>query len=631
MSLLIGILQTKQIPDDPSSNDGKDIDIITRPAYNRGRSLPVRRSPSRPRPYVCLMSEIAPRTHAPLALLTVILLGMLALLAAQAQHPLAPSEDAYITYRYARNLAENHGIVWNVGENPVEGSTEFLWTALLAGTSRLTGLNIEQSARALNLFIGLIAVITLAAASYAFSGRRLLPALFATLAFAAGPLSYHIRAGFATPLFTWLLLIITIALYQLVFLPAGHRWRRRAFIMLPLAGLLLGLTRPEGVLFAGLALLAAFILLDGPGRRRLLLTTVALLVIPGLIYFLWRWRYFGYFLPNTFYVKNAGSLLHLRYFPDIYELFRFMAPLFLLIGIGYLLDAPRSAVKKLVILAPAIIFPWSYLLIDQLQNLGKRFQYPVYPIFLLMAAMALGQLALRTSPPELRRKNLALIAAGVMGMVFILFAPFVALERMTLMLLLIAILAGIKFLEGRQLGAQGMQLALAFVVTASALVIFNAQVSARLADSFYPTVFDDREVIGKALEPFADKGYTVVASEAGWIPYFSRWRAIDPFGLNDEYVTHHGLSFDYLDQQGSDVIMYHQVKNPHPPRWAEMVQMLRDYAEARGYILAAVIQRKGPDDLHVYWVKPDNPDAEALIRAITEHDDRFIYQYKAAE
>jgi len=380
-----------------------------------------------------------------------------------------------------------------------------------------------------------------------------------------------------------------------------------------------------------LALLDAFILLDGAGRRRLLITTVTLLLIPGLIYFLWRWHYFGYFLPNTFYVKNAGALLHLRYFPGIYELFRFMAPLFMLIGIGFLLDVPGDAVKKLAILAPAIIFPWSYLLIDQLQNLGKRFQYPVYPIFLLAAAMALGQLALRARFPELRRKNLAIITAGVAGSIFILFAPFVALERMTLMLLLIAILAGIKFLEGRESGVRASHLALAFLATATALAVFNAQAGYRLANSFYPTVFDDREAIGKALEPFADKGYTVVASEAGWIPYFSRWRAIDPFGLNDEYITHNGLSFDYLDQQNSDVIMYHQVKNPHPPRWADMVKMLREYAEARGYILAAIIQRKGPEDLHVYWVKPDNPDAEALIRAITGHGDRFIYQYKAGE
>ncbi len=575
------------------------------------------------------MPETVHRKHATLALIIVILLGMLTLLYAQTKHPLAPSEDAYITYRYARNLAEGHGIVWNIDEDPVEGGTEFLWTLLLAGTSRLTGMNIEQSARTLNLAVGLLATLTLAVASFAFSGRRLPPALFATLAFAAGPLSYHIRAGFATPLFTLLLLIITIALYRLAFSPVAASRRHGAFHILPLAGLLLGLTRPEGTLFAGMAFAVALLLLDGPGRRRLLLTTLLLLAIPGAIYFIWRWRYFGYFLPNTFYVKNAGELLHMRYFPEIYELFRFMAPLFMLIGMGLLLDAPHNAVKKLVILSPAILFPWSYLLIDQLQNLGKRFQYPVYPIFLLAAAIALGRLALRTPPPKLRRKNLALYVAGLVGMGFILFAPFVNLERMTLIALLIAILAGVKFLEGRQLGVRGTQLALAFLAVVSALVIFNAQVSYRLANSFYPTVFDDREAIGKALEPLAGKGYTVVASEAGWIPYFSRWRAIDPFGLNDEYIAHHGLSFEYLDKQRPDVIMYHQVKNPQPPRWADMVQMLRAYAQARGFILAAIIERKGPEDVHVYWVRPDNPDAEALLRAITQHDDRFVYRYKA--
>ncbi len=562
-----------------------------------------------------------------LALLAVILLGMLALLFAQTRHPLAPSEDAYITYRYARNLAQGHGLVWNVGEDPVEGSTEFLWAASLAATSRLTGVSIEQGARALNLAVGLLAVLTLAVAAFSLSGRRFLPSLFATLAFAVGPLSYHIRSGFATPLFTLLLLVITIALYQLAFLPSGHRWRGRAFVILPLAGLLLGLTRPEGVLFTGMALVAAFILLDGAGRRRLLGMTTVLLVAPGLVYFLWRWRYFGYFLPNTFYVKSAGSLLHLRYFSDVYELFRFMAPLLLLVGAGLMLDAPRAAVRKLLILVPAFLFPWSYLLIDQSQNLGKRFQYPVYPIFLLAAAMALGRLTL--SPPALRRKNLALIAAGVAGSTLLLFAPFVTLQRMTLVVALAGLLPGFKLLAGAAWGQRASQLALAFLVVMTALTVFNAQLSYRLANSFYPTMFDDREVIGKDLAPFADKGYTVVASEAGWIPYFSRWRAIDSFGLNDEYITHHGLDEAYLDRQRPDVIMYHQVKDPHPLRWAAMVKLLEDYARSHGYIRAAVIQRKGPQDLHVYWVRPDNPDARALLQAITGHADRFIYQYRA--
>src|SRR5262245_15502 len=38
-------------------------------------------------------------------------------------------DDAYITFRYSANLARGHGPVWNVGEDPVEGFTNFLWMA----------------------------------------------------------------------------------------------------------------------------------------------------------------------------------------------------------------------------------------------------------------------------------------------------------------------------------------------------------------------------------------------------------------------------------------------------------------------------------------------------------------------
>ncbi len=554
-------------------------------------------------------------------------LGTLALLVAQTRHPLAPSEDAYITFRYARNLAEGHGIVWNVGEDPVEGGTEFLWTVLLAGTSRLTGLSIEAAARVMNLLIGLLAVWAMALAAWGLTQARLWPGLFATLAFAAGPLSYHVRAGFATPLFTLLILLMAVMAYLAVYGEPHARARRASLVGLPLAGLLLGLTRPEGVLFAGLTLVVTWFLLAPAARWRLVQTTLLLLIVPGAIYFVWRWHYFGYFLPNTFYVKNAGSWLHLRYFTDIYALFRFMAPLFLLIGFGMWRMPPQDALKKGFLLAPAILFPWSYLLIDQLQNLGKRFQYPVYPVFLLAAAMALAALGPRASLPSWRREHIPFYLAGSAALVFMLFAPFVVLERMTLIVVLVAVAAALRWADTRGL-FQPPGLTLAAHGVALALVVFNTQAAYRLANSFYPTVFDDRKAIGEALAPFADKGYTLVASEAGWIPYFSRWRTVDPFGLNDEYVAHHGLDFAYLDRQHPAIIMYHQVKNPHPPRWADMVKLLRDYAQARGYILAAVIERKGPQDLHVYWVDPKNPDAAALIQAITSQDG-FIYQQRA--
>src|ERR1700733_9095142 len=47
-------------------------------------------------------------------------------------------EDAHITFRYARNLAEGNGFgVWNIDEPPVEGFSSPAWMMLLAGAMRI--------------------------------------------------------------------------------------------------------------------------------------------------------------------------------------------------------------------------------------------------------------------------------------------------------------------------------------------------------------------------------------------------------------------------------------------------------------------------------------------------------------
>lgn len=42
------------------------------------------------------------------------------------------SDDAYISMRYARNLANGHDLRWNANERPVEGITNLLWTLWMA-------------------------------------------------------------------------------------------------------------------------------------------------------------------------------------------------------------------------------------------------------------------------------------------------------------------------------------------------------------------------------------------------------------------------------------------------------------------------------------------------------------------
>jgi len=68
-------------------------------------------------------------------------------------------DDSYITYRYARNLADGVGPVWNPGEH-VEGYTSFLWMLLLA-LMHLAGIDIEFAA----LLLGIGSMVEIGRAS----------------------------------------------------------------------------------------------------------------------------------------------------------------------------------------------------------------------------------------------------------------------------------------------------------------------------------------------------------------------------------------------------------------------------------------------------------------------------------
>src|SRR6266850_3566739 len=69
-------------------------------------------------------------------------------------------DDAYIVYRYARNLARGDGFVFNPGER-VEGVTCFLWTVVLAPFSA-AGLPLPRVAPVLTAIAGLSCLVLVA-------------------------------------------------------------------------------------------------------------------------------------------------------------------------------------------------------------------------------------------------------------------------------------------------------------------------------------------------------------------------------------------------------------------------------------------------------------------------------------
>src|SRR5690554_5604676 len=68
------------------------------------------------------------------------------------------TDDAFISYRYAKNLAEGHGLVYNPGDPPVEGYTNGLWTYALAGL-HLFPVDITLTMRVVGVLLYVIALV----------------------------------------------------------------------------------------------------------------------------------------------------------------------------------------------------------------------------------------------------------------------------------------------------------------------------------------------------------------------------------------------------------------------------------------------------------------------------------------
>lgn len=213
-------------------------------------------------------------------------------------------DDAYISLRYARNLAEHGQIVWNLGER-VEGYTNFLHVILSAALMRL-GLTAEHAARGLNICAALsvFPAVSLAA-------RRLVPhdavtRGFALLAVGATPgLAIWVLGGLEASVgAAW---IAWGALGLIVTIQSG------TVMAAALTGGMLSLavlTRMDSAVFIAGCGLAVLLFTPGGVVRRLSLT-VLVAGVPAavsLMHMAWRLDYYGLPLPLTFYAKTGVPL-----------------------------------------------------------------------------------------------------------------------------------------------------------------------------------------------------------------------------------------------------------------------------------------------------------------------------------
>lgn len=212
-------------------------------------------------------------------------------------------DDAFITFRYAQNLARGHGLVFNPGER-VEGYSNFTWVLLGAGAIR-AGLDPVTVSKLAGLFAGAVSLFLSWMLARRLDPRIGMVSLVAPFYLAISPvLVQHSITGLETSAFA-MLLTAAVLLAAL----SSSTWRRAMLIVVLVT---LSATRPEGPAFAALVLVLRTAVPSAagrqPGARRRAWTDVVICAALFGAYFVWRWHYFGAPFPNTFYAKTKGGL-----------------------------------------------------------------------------------------------------------------------------------------------------------------------------------------------------------------------------------------------------------------------------------------------------------------------------------
>ena len=192
-------------------------------------------------------------------------------------------DDAYITFRYARHLAQGYGLgAWNHTGEHVEGYSSPLWMLLLGGAAWL-GADVWIASKV----FGIAAALTVMAVLFRRRDDRpaVLSGVFLTLYL---PFTLYAASGMEAVAFTSL---VTLALLG----PAP--WQ-------PIVASLLVAMRPEGALVVGIDVLAL------AWRRERWRWVAATAIAGGLMLMaiaLHRWVAYGALAPNTYYAKVAGG------------------------------------------------------------------------------------------------------------------------------------------------------------------------------------------------------------------------------------------------------------------------------------------------------------------------------------
>ncbi|MBN2161674.1 MAG: hypothetical protein JXR25_10870 [Pontiellaceae bacterium] len=396
-------------------------------------------------------------------------------------------DDAFISFRYAENLCNGTGLVFNAGER-VEGYTNFLWTLLIAAGMK-SGMDPVWASQTIGLCLyplslGLIYLIGIDLF------RKQITALFA-LILAGTNYTYaaYATGGLETQMQSFLFLL-AFFLYRKM---KTHSPALNASLLSIVLGLAFLLRMDSAILIGSLLVAGVHSIFKTTLAPRKKILALAALTLPAALlagtWLGWKLSYYGQVLPNTYATKNPGlsgvvpGLFYLVLFVVSYGMFLLAIP------------ALRIFRKRIPIPRP-LIFPmvisgfwFAYIVKVGGGFMEFRFMVPIIPFLALVAAWLIS----------------SAFQSGWSHVGWIILLALVSLFHSTR-----TRLYGVETIKGLQ---------------------------AHVLDEKWITA-------GKSLHTLFnnDSSVSIATTAAGAIPYYSQLPTVDILGLNDKWIAANGVS-----------------------------------------------------------------------------------------
>jgi len=439
-------------------------------------------------------------------------------------------EDAYIYFRFAANIANGYGYVFNQSGPPVESGSSLVWQLLLVPLYFIDS-ELVISTKIMGICFGLLSLIMTHKVTTCYVPDRALsfiPVLWLACSY---PFFLWSHLGLETPLLIFLSLTFVYCVIE-----------ERAFRYWPLAGFLVVNVRPEGFML-GAILIPTLFITSGPRIKLRQIFLFVALICPVVIF---RLLYFHDVVPNSFYHKIIIVA------PLAWKtLWGFLSHSLVIIPFTVGVAAiffPRIYSYKFVVLitATAVSIVWGAVGAD-LKFFDRSFAIAL-PFIYITAVYSLSVMFERLTIKSNRPKSafVAVLALFGAALLFGSKSGFAATRYHNPLLKIV-----------------DKNLAEPYTFSERVAHLFTPHQHLDRSSMYWPFLYDNHQaIVGEFLAINYPKGISIVYSQMGQVPWYAGLdkHFIDSVGLVNRFVGY--ALFNYKMQYSSTLRAFNAITNP---------------------------------------------------------------------